>query len=56
VLGREFDLDALAGVSGLKRGAILELLDEATEARVVAEAPGAIGRMRFAHALIRDAA
>jgi DNA-binding SARP family transcriptional activator/tetratricopeptide (TPR) repeat protein len=56
VLGREFDLDALAGVSGLERDAILELLDEATEARVVAEAPGAIGRMRFAHALIRDAA
>src|SRR4029079_110223 len=25
-------------------------------ARVVSEAPGAIGRMRFAHALIRDAA
>jgi tetratricopeptide (TPR) repeat protein len=56
VLGREFDLDALAGVSGLERGAILELLDEAIEARVVSEVPGAIGRMRFAHALIRDAA
>ena len=56
VLGREFDLDALAGVSGLERGGILELLDEAIEARVVSEVPGAIGRMRFAHALIRDAA
>ena len=56
VLGREFDLDALAAVSGLERGAILELLDEAIEARVVSEAPGAIGRMRFVHALIRDAA
>jgi len=56
VLGREFDLDALAGVSGLSRGAILELLDEAIETRVVSEVPGAIGRMRFAHALIRDTA
>jgi tetratricopeptide (TPR) repeat protein len=56
VLGREFDLDALAGVSGLERGAILELLDEGMEARVVSEVPGAIGRMRFADALIRDAA
>jgi DNA-binding SARP family transcriptional activator len=56
VLGREFDLDALAGVSGLEPGGILELLDEAIEARVVSEVPGAIGRMRFAHALIRDAA
>jgi DNA-binding SARP family transcriptional activator len=56
VLGREFDLDALAGVSGLERGAILELLDEGIEARVVSEVPGVIGRMRFVHALIRDAA
>jgi DNA-binding SARP family transcriptional activator len=56
VLGREFDLDALASVSGLERGAILELLDEGIEARVVSEVPGGIGRMRFAHALIRDAA
>ena len=56
VLGREFDLHALARVSGLERGAVLELLDEATEARVVSDVPGAIGRMRFAHALIRDAA
>jgi DNA-binding SARP family transcriptional activator len=56
VLGREFDLDALAGASGLEHNAILELLDEALEARVVAEVPGVIGRMRFSHALIRDAA
>ena len=56
VLGREFDLDALAGVSGLQRGAILELLDEGIAGRVVSEVPGVIGRMRFAHALIRDTA
>ena len=56
VLGREFDLDALAAASGLERGALLELLDEAMEARVVSEVPGAIGRVRFAHVLIRDAA
>ena len=56
VLGREFDLDALTHVSRLERGAALELLDEAMEARVVTEVPGTIGRLRFAHALIRDAA
>ena len=56
VLGREFDLDALASVSALERRAVLELLDEGMEARVVSEVPGAIGRMRFAHALVRDAA
>jgi eukaryotic-like serine/threonine-protein kinase len=55
VLGREFDLDALARISGLEQEAILELLDEAMDARVVSEVPGAMGRMRFAHALIRDA-
>ena len=56
VLGREFDLDALARISGLERDEMLEFLDEAIDARVVSEVPGAIGRMRFAHALIRDAA
>jgi len=56
VIGREFDLDALASISELHRGVILELLDEGMEARVVSEVPGAIGRIRFAHALIRDAA
>jgi DNA-binding SARP family transcriptional activator len=56
VLGREFDLAALAAVSGLEPDATLEFLDEAIEARVVSVVPGAIGRMRFAHALIRDAA
>jgi tetratricopeptide (TPR) repeat protein len=56
VLGREFDIDALARASGQERGAILEVLDEAIEARVVSDVPGAMGRVRFAHALIRDAA
>ena len=56
VLGREFGINALAGAGGLERDAILALLDEAIEARVVSEVPGAIGRLRFAHALIRDAA
>ena len=56
VLGREFDLRVLTRVSGLERRAVLELLDEAIQARVVSDVPGSIGRMRFAHALIRDAA
>jgi DNA-binding SARP family transcriptional activator len=56
VLGREFDLRALAAVSGRSRGDVLELLDEAAEARVVSDVPGAVSQMRFEHALIRDAA
>ena len=54
VFGREFDLDALARLGGFEQTELLELLDEAVQARVVSELPGAQGRMRFAHALIRD--
>ena len=54
VLGREFALDALEGVSGLSGDELLETLDEAVGARVVTEVPGALARLRFAHALIRD--
>lgn len=54
VLGREFDLDALARVSDHQVDALLELLDEAIAARVVGEVPGVHGRLRFAHVLVRD--
>jgi DNA-binding SARP family transcriptional activator len=54
VLGREFDLDALARLSGVSVEELLDTLDEAMAARVVADLPGAPGRLRFAHVLIRD--
>jgi tetratricopeptide (TPR) repeat protein len=54
VLGREFDLDGLASVSGLERGTLLDLLDEAIAQQLVADVPGTRGRLRFAHALFRD--
>jgi len=54
VLGREFDLEALARVSELDREPLYELLDEAVSERVVAELLGTGGRLRFTHALIRD--
>jgi predicted ATPase/DNA-binding SARP family transcriptional activator len=54
VLGREFDLDALARVSGLDHESLLDLLDEALSERVVSDVPGASGRRRFAHVLVRD--
>ena len=44
VLGREFDLDALARVSRLDLEAVLRLLDEGIDARVVTEIPDAVGR------------
>ena len=54
VLGREFDHDALAQLSGGARDQLLDTLDEAVVARIVSDVPGAPGRLRFDHVLIRD--
>jgi tetratricopeptide (TPR) repeat protein len=54
VLGREFGLDMLQQVSGLQLRQVLDVSDEALSAGLVSEVPGTPGRMRFAHALIRD--
>jgi hypothetical protein len=54
VLGREFGLDVLARVDDGSEDELLDPLDEAMAARVVSDVPGAPGRLRFAHVLIRD--
>jgi tetratricopeptide (TPR) repeat protein len=54
VLGREFPLDALARMNELRENELLDLLDAAIAARVLADVPGAAGQLRFAHVLIRD--
>lgn len=54
VLGREFRLDALERLTQEPGELLLELLDEAAEARVIVQVPGARGSLRFAHALIRE--
>jgi tetratricopeptide (TPR) repeat protein len=54
VLGREFELGALAHVSGRPQNELLETLEEAWSAKVVSELPAAPGLLRFGHALIRD--
>ena len=54
VFGREFRLDALAQLAALDRADMLDLLDEAASERAVVDVPGSPGRLRFAHALIRD--
>ena len=54
VLGREFDLEALARLSGLPRDRLLHVLDEAVAERVVSGVPGALARLRFSHDLVRD--
>ena len=53
VIGRDFDLRVLQEVAGVGAERLLEALEEAQAARVIA-APAA-GRHRFAHVLISDA-
>jgi DNA-binding SARP family transcriptional activator len=54
VLGREFGRDALERLTELRADDLLEALDEAVAARVLSSVPGSPGRLRFAHALIRQ--
>ena len=54
VIGREFDAALIEAVGGPSGDALLDALDEAARARLIAEAPGALGRFAFAHALVRQ--
>ncbi|MBD0348429.1 MAG: AAA family ATPase [Thermoleophilia bacterium] len=54
VLGREFRLDALERLSELAFDRLLDVLDEAVAERLLTSVPGAPGRLRFAHVLIRE--
>lgn len=54
VLGREFNPDVLNRVIALSGDRLLDALDGAASERVVTEAPGAPGHLRFSHALVRD--
>jgi tetratricopeptide (TPR) repeat protein len=53
VIGREFDLRLVAQVDGLSEDDVVEALEAAVEARLVAEAPTA-DHFMFAHALVRE--
>jgi tetratricopeptide (TPR) repeat protein len=54
VIGRDFRIGTLEKVVS-ERDSLIELLDRARGAGLVNEAPGANGRFRFTHGLIRDA-
>jgi len=54
VIGREFDAALIEAAGGPSGDALLDALDEAARARLIAEAPGALGRFAFAHALVRQ--
>ena len=54
VIGREFGLDALERVSDVAGDRLLEALEEAAAARVIAEMPRSVDHYSFTHALIRE--
>jgi class 3 adenylate cyclase len=53
-IGREFGLDVLEPLTGSPAEQLREWLDEAIGARIVTKVPEAVGRHRFAHALVRE--
>jgi DNA-binding SARP family transcriptional activator len=54
VVGRQFEIDVVAGVLGIEIDAALELLDAAVAAGVVVEDRQRLGWFRFAHALVAE--
>ena len=55
VIGAEFDLAIIEAAGGPAGDELFDALDEATRASVLQEVGGAVGRYRFAHALVRSA-
>jgi DNA-binding SARP family transcriptional activator/tetratricopeptide (TPR) repeat protein/putative sterol carrier protein len=54
VMGREFRADVVGWVNDTPPTAVLDSLDEAAAAGVVAEVPGVVGSYAFTHALVRE--
>jgi tetratricopeptide (TPR) repeat protein len=55
VVGAEFDADLVAAAGGRHLSAVIEALERAESAGLVARQPGRPGRFSFVHSLIRDA-
>ncbi|MGZ5362308.1 MAG: BTAD domain-containing putative transcriptional regulator [Solirubrobacterales bacterium] len=55
VLGREFEFATLLRLSERDEEELLDALEVALGARVLADVPGAPDRLRFSHVLVRDA-
>src|SRR5262249_47134211 len=53
VIGRQFDVRLLAAIAEGGEDAVVDGLEEATRAALVAEVPGEANRFGFSHALIR---
>jgi class 3 adenylate cyclase/tetratricopeptide (TPR) repeat protein len=54
VIGREFDAALIEAAGGPGGDALLDALDEAARVRLIVDAPGALGRFAFSHALVRQ--
>ena len=54
VIGREFDLRALAEGRGVLEEELTDELEEAIRAHLIADVPDAPGTMRFSHDLVRE--
>jgi class 3 adenylate cyclase/tetratricopeptide (TPR) repeat protein len=53
VIGRDFELELAAAVTGIDEDALIDLLEQAHAAAIVREAPGPPGRYTFSHALVQ---
>jgi hypothetical protein len=54
VIGREFDLRLLSAVAGVDEVGLLDRVEGAVAASLLAESPEQVGRFRFVHALINN--
>ncbi len=54
VVGREFDLELLSAIAEMEETHLLDQLEAAVAASVLAESSDQVGRFRFAHALINQ--
>jgi DNA-binding CsgD family transcriptional regulator len=55
VVGRTFELQVLRGlISGSDEDCLLERLERAAEAHLIAEVPDSVGRWRFSHVMIQE--
>ena len=54
VIGRSFDVELLRAILDVDEGSLLDQLEAAVAASVLAESPDQVGRFRFAHALINQ--
>jgi len=54
VIGREFGIEVLEALGDLPEGRLLDAIDEAVQAQLIAELPGRVDSFTFVHALIRE--